>query len=108
MTWKEDIREELIRYKEEKEQRQFRLHDFYDYSEQRLASKHPRNNHVRAKIRQVLQQLRDADEIKFVDDAGTYHANAVEDSDESQQQDTNKKSMEIGILEQMEDEFEDI
>lgn len=106
MTWKEDVREELIRYQEEQSKQQFRLHDFYDHSEQRLASKHPHNNHVRAKIRQMLQQLRDAGEIEFIDNSGTYETGEINSSDESQ--DNSKRGTEIGILDQMDDEFENI
>ncbi|MBE6823326.1 MAG: hypothetical protein E7518_09565 [Ruminococcaceae bacterium] len=37
-----------------------------------LSRLHPNNNHIRAKIRQQLQVLRNDGIIEFVDNAGTY------------------------------------
>jgi type II restriction enzyme len=46
-------------------QKMFTLDDVYRF-EDNLASLHPRNRHVRAKIRQQLQLLRDQGIIKFL------------------------------------------
>jgi hypothetical protein len=49
----------------------FSLNDVYAYSDQ-LTHRHPGNLHAEAKIRQILQQLRDDGEITFVDNDGHY------------------------------------
>ncbi|WP_276302305.1 HNH endonuclease [Halorussus lipolyticus] len=72
MTWKDDVYVELLRYTEANETKQFTLPEFYRHAEDRLAAKHPQNNNVQAKIRQILQQLRDGGQLEFVDDSGTY------------------------------------
>ncbi len=46
-------------------QKMFTLEDVYGFEDD-LASLHPRNRHVRAKIRQQLQVLRDQGIIKFL------------------------------------------
>ncbi len=48
----------------------FTTSDIYSYSNE-LKAKHPHNNHIIEKIRQILQQLRDMGFIKFLD-RGTY------------------------------------
>jgi len=40
--------------------------------EERLKELHPENEHVKAKIRQQLQVLRDEDVVQFVDYDGKY------------------------------------
>ena len=72
MTWKDDVYVELLRYTEENEMVEFTLEQFYDHAEDRLAAKYPDNDYVRAKIRQILQRLRDDGQLEFVDDDGTY------------------------------------
>lgn len=49
----------------------FTLDDAYEF-ESTLASQFPNNKNVQAKIRQTLQQLRDAGEIEFADGKGSY------------------------------------
>lgn len=49
----------------------FSLNDLYTHA-RALTSNHPDNQNVEAKIRQVLQQLRDQGEITFIDNAGHY------------------------------------
>ena len=66
MTWKEDIRRIVGRLPH-----RFNLTDVYAH-EKALTLLHPANDHVREKIRQVLQVLRDEHVIRFVDDEGTY------------------------------------
>lgn len=80
MTWKEAVRNELGKYQQQTDSDEFTLREFYDFAEDALAAQYPNNNHVRAKIRQVLQRLRDAGEIKFVDGQGNYR---VTDNDDA-------------------------
>ncbi|KAB1196624.1 MULTISPECIES: HNH endonuclease [Haloferax] len=72
MSWLDAVRQELNQYREQHDERIVTLHEFYDFSEQRLESRFPNNNNVQAKIRQQLQQLRDKDEVEFLDKPGTY------------------------------------
>lgn len=72
MTWKDDVYIELLRYAEENETERFTLEEFYGHAEDRLAAKHPDNNHVQAKIRQILQRLRRDGQLEFLDNDGTY------------------------------------
>lgn len=44
---------------------EFFLSDMYNHAEE-LAKLHPDNNHVRDKIRQQLQVLRDLDHLEFL------------------------------------------
>ena len=60
-TWKEDIRTCLDELSEE-----FTLEQVYGFIP-KLQAKHALNNNIKAKIRQVLQQLRDDKEILFVE-----------------------------------------
>jgi len=49
----------------------FTLDDAYT-CEVALGRMHPKNQHIRAKIRQQLQIMRDHDVIEFVNNSGTY------------------------------------
>lgn len=51
----------------------FTLREFYAAYADSLAAQFPDNQHVRDKIRQQLQVLRDAGILAFVDNQGTYH-----------------------------------
>lgn len=72
MTWKDDVYIELLRYTETNETEQFTLEEFYQYAENQLAAKHPNNNNVQAKIRQILQRLRDDGQLEFINNDGVY------------------------------------
>jgi putative restriction endonuclease len=100
MTWKDAVRHELRRYAEKKDSQGPTLQRFYDFAEDRLAAEYPDNNHLRAKIRQVLQQLRDQNEIAFVDDAGRYKLEESEENADVQE--------EIEILDDLESDFDDL
>lgn len=67
MTWKDEVRKQLIQYHQDEDTSEFSLQEFYAFSEDELSATYPNNNHVRAKIRQILQQLRDQGEIRFKD-----------------------------------------
>ena len=69
MTWRDDCWEVVSREWDVGEQ--FTLDDFYRF-EGELTRKHPANSHVRDKMRQQLQVLRDEGRVRFVDDHGTY------------------------------------
>ncbi|MEA5095677.1 MAG: phospholipase D-like domain-containing protein [Sedimentibacter saalensis] len=58
--WKRNIYNIIIKFPDD----HFVINDFEDYI-QMLKALHPQNNYIRAKIRQVLQQLRDLGLIKF-------------------------------------------
>lgn len=49
----------------------FTLQQVYEF-ESELSRLHPENSHVRARIRQALQIMRDSGYIWFVDDDGHY------------------------------------
>jgi len=66
MSWTSDVWT-IVRRLPEK----FTLGDVYKFKEE-LATKHPGNRHVEAKIRQQLQVLRDERKIEFVDNRGSY------------------------------------
>ncbi len=59
--WQKDIFELINEIRNDT----FVVQDIYSYKEE-LKRKHPKNNNVEAKIRQMLQQLRDMGFIKFV------------------------------------------
>lgn len=69
MTWKQELAE-LIRARWRAGQ-SFTLQQVYEF-EPRLAKFHPENQHVKDKIRQTLQYLRDEGVISFVDARGSY------------------------------------
>ncbi|MEY7847912.1 HNH endonuclease [Natrarchaeobius sp. A-rgal3] len=75
LCWLDAMRLELERYQEQKDENVATLGELYDFSEHRLSIQFPDNNHVRAKIRQQLQRLRDQDEVNFLDEQGTYRIN---------------------------------
>jgi type II restriction enzyme len=49
----------------------FNLGQVYEF-ESKLGSMHPRNSHIRDKIRQTLQYLRDDGELSFLGATGHY------------------------------------
>ena len=49
----------------------FTIEEVYAY-EDRLAKEFPKNRHIRETVRDKLQELRDLDEIKFLDYGGNY------------------------------------
>jgi len=69
MSWLEEL-DGKIR-KQWKIGETFRIEEVYQM-EGYFSRRHPRNNHVRDKLRQLLQYLRDDDILEFVDNTGTY------------------------------------
>ncbi len=51
--------------------KEFTLQEMYDF-EEHLQELHPENDHVRDKIRQQLQKLRDEEVLEFIDNNGKY------------------------------------
>jgi putative restriction endonuclease len=78
IDWLTAMRLELERYLQEHNQNTVTLHEIYDFSESRLAKQFPENDNVRAKIRQLLQRLRDRSELGFLDDEGTYQIREIQ------------------------------
>jgi hypothetical protein len=101
MTWKDEVRKQLIQYHQDEGTSEFSLQEFYAFSEDELSATYPNNNHVRAKIRQILQRLRDQGEIRFKNNNGNYVYTGEEKSEK-------KEVNSIEILEQLESEFENI
>lgn len=66
MAWRDDIEGLLPRLP-----KQFKLEEVYRFAPL-LHARHPDNFHIEEKIRQVLQQLRDENRIRSVDNSGTY------------------------------------
>lgn len=64
-SWQKDIFDIIKKMND-----QFKLDEMYEY-ENKLKELHPNNNNIRAKIRQILQQLRDKGLIKF-EEPGLY------------------------------------
>ena len=72
MTWTEFTREAIRRFCEARGSRTFALGDFLAAHEGEYQSRWPANRHVRQKVRQQLQVLRDEGMISFVDNSGHY------------------------------------
>jgi len=64
--WGADVLDCLRELQAETGMEEFSLQAFYDRFERTLAARHPANRHVRDKIRQQLQVLRDGGVIRFV------------------------------------------
>ncbi len=62
---------DVLRYVRKLDKEIFTLQDIYKFKEQ-LKKQHPENKHIKAKIRQQLQVLRDREIIEFIDYDGTY------------------------------------
>jgi hypothetical protein len=71
-TWRQAVLSELRLYRERHDDSTARLEDLYEAMEDRLKLVFPNNNHVRPKIRQQLQYLRDDGHVEFKDNAGEY------------------------------------
>lgn len=71
-TWREAVREELSALQHRTGRSRVTLEELLDQALPRLSRKFPENNHPEAKVRQQLQELRDRDELGFVDNQGTY------------------------------------
>lgn len=71
MTWVNELRDLIHKQLAPNEGDRFTLEDLYEFVDDFQRS-HPQNRHVRETIRDQLQLLRDLDEIRFIDDEGTY------------------------------------
>lgn len=70
--WRRVVRRELARYRAETGWRVVELQELYDQLLPVLEREFPENASRKAKLRQVLQQLGERDELAFLDNAGTY------------------------------------
>lgn len=80
--WRRVVRRELSRYRDQTGYDVFDLEELYDQLLPVLRSEYPDNDHPAAKLRQILQQLRDRGELEFVDDRGTYRILSLADTTE--------------------------
>lgn len=69
MSWKQELSESI--HQRWRPGQSFSLAEVYAL-EDRLRTMHPENAHVRDKIRQTLQYLRDEGEVSFIDGQGRY------------------------------------
>lgn len=77
--WRRVVRRELLRYREETGYDHVELGDLYEQTTPVLRREFPNNDNPRAKLRQILQQLRDRGEVEFLG-AGVYRISAVDPS----------------------------
>jgi len=70
--WTTAVREQLKQYHDANGTRTFTLTELYEFAVSDLKRQFPDNNNIRPKIRQQLQVLRDAGDVEFLDDAGSY------------------------------------
>ena len=75
--WQEVVRRELARYEAQTGHDVVELSELYEQFLPTLREKFPDNNHPNAKLRQILQQLRDCDELSFLGD-GVYRIEALD------------------------------
>lgn len=70
--WRRVVRRELARYRDDTGWRVVELQELYAQLGPVLREEFPENNNREAKLRQILQQLAERDELAFVDGDGTY------------------------------------
>ena len=70
--WGADIYSCVCRLVQETGSRVFTLRSFYSRFLTEIAELHPENHHIRAKVRQLMQVLRNGGLLEFVDNLGTY------------------------------------
>ncbi|WP_435077638.1 HNH endonuclease [Halococcus sp. AFM35] len=75
--WQEVVRRELARYETQTGYDVAELSELYEQSLPTLREEFPDNQHLKAKLRQILQQLRDRDELKFLG-SGVYRIEALD------------------------------
>jgi putative restriction endonuclease len=78
LDWLTAMRLQLERYRKQHDATTVTLDELYDFCESRLSNQFPEKDHVRAKIRQLLQRLRNRDEVEFLDDSGTYRIKEIQ------------------------------
>ncbi|WP_439028519.1 HNH endonuclease [Haloarchaeobius sp. DT45] len=75
--WRRVVRRELLAYRDQTGVESITLGDVYDQLLPVVTAEFPDNDHPKAKLRQVLQQLRDRDEVVFLED-GVYRLTGVD------------------------------
>lgn len=96
-TWEELVTEELARLREDTGRETVELTEVYDYTLERAAKEFPNNQHPEAKVRQILQWLRDDDKVEFLGDGVYRIAEELERSPD-----------ERSILDELEPELQDL
>lgn len=79
LGWVDAMRLELQRYRERRDTQYVTLPELYDASERWFSLQFPDNDNVRAKMRQTLQRLRDAGDVEFLEDPGSYRIDVGDD-----------------------------
>ena len=82
--WTTAVREQIEQYHDAYDTRTFTLTKLYEFAVSDLKRQFPDNNNIRPKIRQQLQVLRDADEVEFLDDTGTYRITLEKDAENAE------------------------
>jgi predicted restriction endonuclease len=77
-SWKQAVSEEVLEIVNSRRTARFELEDLY-FRAPAIQQRFPRNRHVREKIRQTLQRLRDANFLHFLGD-GEYELNFADDN----------------------------
>jgi putative restriction endonuclease len=75
--WQDVVRRELARYEAQTGYDVVELGELYEQFLPTLREEFPDNDHPNAKLRQILQQLRDRDELSFLGD-GVYRIEALD------------------------------
>ena len=70
--WGADVYSRVCRLVQESGSKEFTLRSFCSRFLADLAELHPENHHIRAKVRQLMQVLRDGGLLEFVDNRGKY------------------------------------
>lgn len=80
--WQEVVRRELARYETQTGHDVVELGELYEQFLPTLREEFPDNDHPNAKLRQILQQLRDRDELSFLG-SGVYRIEALDTAAET-------------------------
>ena len=70
-SWKQAVADRILQLANERQSLAFTLQDIYA-AEETFAKQFPENQHVRPKLRQTLQRLRDIGFVEFTDNGGEY------------------------------------
>jgi len=77
-NWRDAVREELVEYRESSGESVIDLETVLERSLPKLEEQFPDNDHPKAAVRRVLQELRDRDEVSFLGD-GRYRIESLRD-----------------------------
>ncbi len=78
MTWKDLVYQQVVAYCNANGSRTFSLGSFFDANVDPFAKAYPGNRHLRQKVCEMLQKLRDEGLISFLGNTGNYTLRGVE------------------------------